>query len=55
MNPDAPLVDKTCPKCAAAGEPVKATTGQRDLVIVDLHCSHCGHAWSIRLTSPTPR
>jgi uncharacterized Zn finger protein len=46
-------VNKTCPKCAAQGEAVKATTGQSALVVVDLRCSTCGHVWAINLTSKT--
>jgi len=43
--------DKSCPKCAAPGEAVKATTGPRDVVVVDLRCSQCGHTWTVNLTS----
>jgi uncharacterized Zn finger protein len=45
--------DKTCPKCALAGDAVKATTGSRDVVTVDLRCPHCGHTWAVTLTSKT--
>jgi uncharacterized Zn finger protein len=45
--------DKTCPKCAAPGEAVKATTGQRAQVIVDLRCAQCGHNWAVTITSRT--
>jgi len=42
--------DKTCPKCAATAEAVKATTGQAGIVVVDLRCP-CGHTWAVTLTS----
>ncbi|MGE0865362.1 MAG: hypothetical protein AB7P34_15820 [Vicinamibacterales bacterium] len=45
------VYDKSCPKCPASGEAIKATTGQRDTVIVDLRCTSCGHTWVVTLTT----
>jgi len=45
--------DKTCPKCAAPGEAVRATTGQPDIVLVDLRCTKCAHTWRITLSRRT--
>jgi hypothetical protein len=50
--PDRPY-DKTCPKCAALGEAIKATTGQPDVILVDLRCTQCAHTWTVTLTRNT--
>lgn len=51
MSSAAGQVDKSCPKCAAAGDVVKATTAQGDQIVVALRCPKCGHTWSTNLIS----